>query len=145
VAHDLFPKVAKEDPELPDRPEPQVARDFYAAMKAHSIEGVSALLDSDVVWHVPGRHSRSGTYLGRESTIGLFDNFSRAKKREIDVEDVLCGERFVMVLVRVIERSAAPNESRFVHVIRTRNGRICESWHFDEDQSRLDERLDERS
>src|ERR1700722_15276616 len=130
---------------MSDSPEPQVARDLYVAMRLHSVEGVEALLDPDVLWHVPGRHSRAGTYHGIEETLGLFDGFSRAKQREIVVEDVLIGEHFVMVLVRITKRNGKPFDGRYVHVIRTKRGRISESWHFDEDQSRLDEILETES
>ena len=122
-------------------PDPHVARAFYAAMENQSVEGVEALLDSDVIWHVPGRHSRAGTYRGRAEVMGLFNGFARAKQRVIVVEDVLGGEHFVMVLVRMTERNGKPFDGRYVHVIRTTDGRIAESWHFDEDQSRLDEIL----
>ena len=122
-------------------PDPHVARAFYAAMDKQSVEGVEALLDSDVIWHVPGRHSRAGTYRGRAEVMGLFNGFARAKQRVIVVEDVLGGEHFVMVLVRMTERNGKPFDGRYVHVIRTTDGRIAESWHFDEDQSRLDEIL----
>jgi len=128
-----------------ESPEPQVARDFYTAMKNLSVEGVEELLDPDVVWHVPGRHSRSGTYVGKEEAMGLFDGFARARQRSFEVDDVLCGERYVMVLVRVTERNGKTLDGRFVHVIRTKAGCIAESWHFDEDQSRLDERVREES
>jgi ketosteroid isomerase-like protein len=126
---------------MSESPEPDVGRDYYAALMNRSVEGVEALLDPDVMWHVPGKHSRAGTYQGRDQVMGLFDGFSRANERTIEVEDVLSGECFVMVLVRVVKRNGKTFGGRYVHVMRTRSGRIVESWHFDEDQSRLDELL----
>ena len=128
-----------------ERPDPQVARDYYRAMDSLSVDGVKKLLDPNIVWHVPGRHSRSGTYLGVDETMGLFDEFSRARNRKFEIEDVLSGDRYVMVLVRTTERNGNPCNARFIHVMRTKTGCIAESWHFDEDQSRLDELVNEES
>ena len=127
----------------PATPDPQVARDFYAAMENRSVDAVAELIDPDVIWHVPGRHSRAGTYIGRDQVMSLLDGFARASQRKSEVEDVLCGEHLVMVLVRFTMRNGKPFDGRFVHVIRTSLGRIAESWHFDEDQSRLDALLTE--
>jgi uncharacterized protein len=126
-------------------PEPQVVRDFYAAIEDKSVERVAGLLDPDVIWHVPGQHSRAGIYRGRDQIMALFDGFSRADQRQSEVEDILCGKRFVMALIHITERKGVPYDGRYIHVIRTNNGRIAESWHYDEDQSRLDQILEEES
>jgi ketosteroid isomerase-like protein len=73
--------------------------------------------------------------------MGLFDGFARAKGRTFEVEDVLCGDHYVMVLVHVTRQKGMPSDTRYVHVMRTKNGRVTESWHFDEDQARLDDLL----
>lgn len=127
----------------PDAPDADVVRRFYAAFAHGSDDDLAALLDPDVQWHVPGANALSGTYVGRDATLALFGG--RGAGSAFDVLDVLTGEQFVMVLVR--HRSTGGDGgsvSRFVHVLRTRESRIIESWHFDEDQRRLDEFVGER-
>jgi hypothetical protein len=123
-------------------PDAEVVRSFYAAFSHGSDDDLAALLDPNVRWHVPGSNALSGTYSGRDATLALFSG--RGAGSAFDVVDVLTGEHFVMVLVKHRStRGEADAVSRFVHVLRTKSGRVSESWHFDEDQGRLDKFVDE--
>jgi ketosteroid isomerase-like protein len=115
---------------------------LYRALATGSHEELSALLDQDVQWHVPGAHPRSGTYSGRAQTLALIGG--RKPDAGFEILDVLTGGRFVMVFVQhEVRRYGVTETWRFVHVMQMRAGRVAESWHFDENQTQLDEFLNE--
>ena len=127
---------------MPDRPDADVARRLYEAIAGDPVDSapaLSELLDPDVRWHVPGSNPISGTYSGREATLALFSG--RGSDSTFEMLDVLTGEHFVMVFVQ--HRVGSGLGTRFVHILRTRAGRVAESWHFDEDQARLDRLVEE--
>jgi ketosteroid isomerase-like protein len=127
---------------MADQSDADVARRLHDALGRGDLDEISSLLDPDVQWHVPGSNPRSGTYAGREATMGLQSSRRRASTSE--VLDVLVGEHYVMVFVqhRAV-RDGVSWVGRFVHVLSIRAGRVVESWHFDEDQGKLDEFLNQ--
>lgn len=50
----------------------KVVQDFFAAYGNNDLEGIAAVLDENVKWHIPGRHPLSGTKTGREEVLAFF-------------------------------------------------------------------------
>jgi ketosteroid isomerase-like protein len=116
-----------------------VARKLYAALRSGDVESLRELLDLDIHWHVPGAHPRSGDYDGRDEVVPLLSRRHGRHDASFTVLDVLAGDQFVMVFVEGnSELDGQTLQSRFVHVMTTRDGRVTESWHFDENQTQLD-------
>ncbi len=126
---------------MADEADEKVIRDLYAAIADKAFDAISAVLDPDVVWHVPGHHSHSSTYNGKEETVALFEEFGAAVGT-MELQDILGGKHYVAALVRMRQtRGPDPQESLYIHLLRISGGLIKESWHFDEDQTQLDEYL----
>lgn len=50
----------------------KVVQDFFAAYGANDLDGIAAVMDADVKWHIPGRHPLSGTKTGRDEVLAFF-------------------------------------------------------------------------
>jgi ketosteroid isomerase-like protein len=111
---------------------------LYRALADGDVAGAAATLDDDVVLHVPGTHPLAGDHRGPDAVLG-FVAATRARTddaEQIEVLDVLAGERYVAVAARVHATRAgrAPLDNRTVHVLRLDAGRVAEIWlhNFDD-------------
>ncbi|MBO9409269.1 nuclear transport factor 2 family protein [Shimia sp. R9_1] len=50
----------------------KVVQDFFAAYGENDLDGIAAVMDENVQWHIPGRHPLSGTKNGRDEVLAFF-------------------------------------------------------------------------
>ena len=50
----------------------KVVQDFFAAYGQNNLDGIAAVMDENVQWHIPGRHPLSGTKNGRDEVLTFF-------------------------------------------------------------------------
>ena len=108
------------------------------ALRARDFASLGALLDEDVVWHVPGSHSRAGDIRGRDELLrwlaGLIETGFWLTEH-----DVLGNDEHVCALSYMgARRPGLEVETRVVSIFHFRDGRQVERWFFPEDAAAWD-------
>lgn len=103
------------------------------AFRAGDLRAVEALIDPDVVWHVPGTHRGAGDVHGRDALLGWLKDLPRIgfTLRE---HDVFGNDQHVCALSYMgARRDGLEIETRVVSIFHFRDGRQIERWFFPED------------
>ena len=117
-------------------------RGGYAAFARGDIAAVLAILDEDVLWHVPGHGPISRDYRGQGEVLGFFGRFMELCDRtfRIQIDDVLANsERVVVLCTESAQRLGRSWSSPQVHVWSVKNGRATVFWQYQGDQQTEDE------
>ncbi|MFP7674905.1 nuclear transport factor 2 family protein [Marivita sp. S0852] len=113
----------------------QVVQDFFAAYGAGDLEGIAAVMDENVQWHIPGRHPLSGTKNGRDEVIAFFNQLGVAG---FQADPIYFGadENYVIDIHRGWSNAdGLPNvDTTWALVYRIENGRIVEATNLSADQ-----------
>lgn len=56
----------------------KVVQDFFAAYGKNDLDGIAAVMDENVRWHIPGRHPLSGTLTDRDEVLAFFGQLAVA-------------------------------------------------------------------
>ncbi len=123
-------------------PNERLLRREYDARARRDDVSLAAILDEDVVWHVPGRSAISGGYRGRDEVM----EYVRRRRNladdtfEITVHDVLANDEHGLVIAsgRATRRGRVV-EWRAHGLYRFKNGKIAECWVLPEDQLLFDD------
>ena len=121
-----------------EHPNAAAYRQAADAFRAGDLARIAALVDHDVVWHVPGTHSRAGDIRGRDALIAWL-----AGLREIGFwlreHDVFGNDEHVCALSLMgARRPGIDVETRVVSIFHFRDGRQVERWFFPEDTAAWD-------
>ena len=57
----------------------EIVTQFYQAYAHEDLDGMRALMDPEIVWRIPSRHSLSGSHQGIEETIFFFQQLAKAQ------------------------------------------------------------------
>jgi uncharacterized protein len=120
----------------------RLIEDAYAAFGKGDVPLVFQALDSDILWHVPGRGPLSGDYRGHEEVLGFFEHFLALSDGtfRIRIDDVFANDERVIVLVtESAERKGRRWSSPQVHAWTIRNGKATAFRQFQGDQQTEDE------
>jgi len=113
----------------------QVVQDFFAAYGANDLEGIAAVMDEDVKWHIPGRHPLSGTRNGRDEVLEFFGQLGVAGFK---AEPIYFGadETHVVDIHRGWSNAEGkPNvDTTWALVYRIEDGKIVEATNLSADQ-----------
>lgn len=113
----------------------KVVQDFFAAYGAGDLEGIAAVMDVDVKWHIPGRHPLSGTKNGRDEVLAFFGQLGVAGFK---AEPIYFGadETYVVDIHRGWSNAdGKPNvDTTWALVYRIENGKIVEATNLSADQ-----------
>ncbi|WP_421983270.1 nuclear transport factor 2 family protein [Roseibium sp.] len=113
----------------------KVVQDFFAAYGAGDLEGIAAVMDADVKWHIPGRHPLSGTKNGRDEVLAFFGQLGVAGFK---AEPIYFGadETHVVDIHRGWSNAdGKPNvDTTWALVYRIENGKIVEATNLSADQ-----------
>jgi ketosteroid isomerase-like protein len=119
-----------------------IVREFHAAQQRGDGAAVMDALADDVVWHVPGKNLLSRDYQGKAEVAGFFAKVGELSGGTIRTEllDVLDGEKFGVVLVRVFARRNGKSlDGQFqAFTYRIEGGKIAEFWFMVEDRYVVD-------
>lgn len=121
-------------------PNAELMKRFFEAIVAGDRSTIGACLTDDVVMHVTGKNSLSGTYKGMEQFAGAMlkaDELTGGLQREL--HDIAVSDTHVVALVRVKAtkdgRVLTWNGANIWHV---RDGKLAEVWLLSEDQDTTD-------
>jgi ketosteroid isomerase-like protein len=125
-----------------DHPNATAYREAADAFRAGDLDRVGRLVDPDVVWHIPGSHSRAGDVRGRDAVVTFLAGLAPLGfwLRE---HDVLGNDEHVCALSLMgARRPGVDVETRVVSIFHFRDGRQLERWFFPEDAAAWDKILD---
>lgn len=108
-------------------------RQAAAAFRAGDIEAIEALVDRDVVWHVPGDASIAGDLRGREALTTFLTRLAELGfwLRE---HDVFGNDAHVCALSEMgATRPGVDVSTRVVSIFHFSNGRQVERWFYPDD------------
>lgn len=113
----------------------KVVQDFFAAYGANDLDGIAAVMDENVRWHIPGRHPLSGTKTGRSEVLAFFAELGAAGFK---AEPIYFGadETHVVDIHRGWSNVAdKPNvDTIWALVYRIEDGKIVEATNLSADQ-----------
>ncbi|NOD95330.1 nuclear transport factor 2 family protein [Ruegeria sp. HKCCD4884] len=113
----------------------KVVQDFFAAYGANDLDGIAAVMDEDVKWHIPGRHPLSGTKNGREEVLAFFAQLGTAG---FQAQPIYFGadETHVVDIHRGWSNAdGKPNvDTTWALVYRIEEGKIVEATNLSADQ-----------
>ncbi|MDA4848436.1 nuclear transport factor 2 family protein [Hoeflea poritis] len=113
----------------------KVVQDFFAAYGANDLDGIAAVMDENVKWHIPGRHPLSGTKRGRDEVLAFF---ARLGVAGFKAEPIYFGadETYVVDIHRGWSNAEGkPNvDTVWALVYRIVDGKIVEATNLSADQ-----------
>jgi uncharacterized protein len=103
------------------------------AFRSRDFTTIEALVDKDVVWHVPGSHPSAGDVRGRAEVVALL-----ARVTELGMwireHDVFGNDEHVCALSYMgARRPGVDVQTRVVSIFHFRDGRQVERWFFPAD------------
>ena len=105
------------------------------AFRANDYTAISALIATDVVWHVPGTHPMAGDISGRDE---LLEWLSRLGELGfwLTEHDVFGSDDHVCALsVMGAHHGSDEAETRVVSIFHYREGQQVERWFYPEDST----------
>lgn len=113
----------------------KVVRDFFTAYGADDLEGIAAVMDEDVKWHIPGRHPLSGTKKGRDEVLAFFAQLGAAGFQADPIYFGADETHVVDILRGWSNAEGKPNvDTTWALVYRIENGKIVEATNLSADQ-----------
>lgn len=113
----------------------QVVKDFFTAYGNQDSDGIAAVMDENVQWHIPGRHPLSGTKNGRDEVLAFF---SQLGKYGFKADPIYFGadENYVVDIHRGWSNAGGkPNvDTTWALVYRIVDGKIVEATNLSADQ-----------
>ncbi|WP_170329770.1 nuclear transport factor 2 family protein [Ruegeria arenilitoris] len=113
----------------------KVVQDFFAAYGNNDLDGIAAVMDENVRWHIPGRHPLSGTKNGRDEVLALFAELGSAGFK---ADPIYFGadESYVVDIHRGWSNvEGKPNvDTTWALVYRIEDGKIVEATNLSADQ-----------
>jgi ketosteroid isomerase-like protein len=110
---------------------------MYEALATADVEEFCALLDADIEWTVPGRHTLAGTTVGVPALLAHLAEVARRTGGHVSVEvnDVAVGQSYTTAVVDVtMTVDGETVRDRQVHLFEFRDGRVASvrEYHGDE-------------
>lgn len=113
----------------------KVVQDFFAAYGNNDLDGIAAVMDENVQWHIPGRHPLSGTRNGRDEVLAFFAQLGVAG---FQAEPIYFGadDTHVVDIHRGWSNAdGKPNvDTTWALVYRIQDGKIVEATNLSADQ-----------
>jgi uncharacterized protein len=118
-------------------------RRAYDAFGRGDIETIGQLFAADIAFHVSGRSTLAGDYVGKNQVFGVFARLGEITDNTFrtDVYDVLASDEHAVALQhqRAEREGKRPLDDRHVSVFRIKDGKIAEIWHHPGDLYAYDE------
>jgi uncharacterized protein len=118
---------------LHEHPNATAYRRAAVAFRAGDLSAIEALIDADVVWHIPGAHPLSGDVIGREAVAAFLAGLQDLGFW-LEEHDVFGNDVHVCALSEMgATRDGAKVSTRVVSIFHFREGRQLERWLYPED------------
>jgi ketosteroid isomerase-like protein len=116
-----------------DHPNAVAYRRTADAFRSGDERLLASLIDSAVIWHVPGTHAMAGDVLGRDRLLKWLDQL-RTKGFWLSEHDVFGNDDHVCALSLMgARRDGVDVQTRVVSVFHYRHGQQLERWFYPED------------
>ncbi|EAQ45232.1 hypothetical protein MED193_05361 [Roseobacter sp. MED193] len=113
----------------------KVVQDFFAAYGANDLDGIAAVMDENVKWHIPGRHPLSGTKKGRDEVLAFFAQLGLAGFQADPIYFGADDTHVVDIYRGWSNADGKPNvDTTWALVYRIENGKIVEATNLSADQ-----------
>ena len=123
---------------VPEHPNATAYRETAAAFRAGDLTAIEALIDADVVWHVPGTHQFAGDVIGRAAVAAFLTHLGQLGFWLVE-HDVFGNEAHVCALSEMgAKRPGTSVGTRVVSIFHFREGRQVERWLYPEDMTAWD-------
>lgn len=125
-----------------EHPNATLFREGYDAFNRGDMETLRRVFDPNIVWHVNGRNRFAGDKRGIDATLGFFGELVQESNGtfKLDVHDVVANDEHAVAIVSsAIQKDGRSIASKAAHIVHIKDGRISESWFFDEDQYSFDD------
>jgi len=121
----------------------KVIRRLMSAYAAADIEVIDQLLADEVVFHVPGRHPLSGTYVGKTEVFGYMRQVAALNESSdggFEVHSVTGDDDHAVSLVTgTIQKDGVRFVRPTVHVFHVNGTQVTEFWEASLDQHAEDQ------
>ena len=121
----------------------KIIRRIMTAYATADIEVINELLDNDVVFHIPGRHPLSGTYVGKTEVFGYLGQvaaLSQSSDGGFEIHSVTGDDDHAVSLVTgTIEHAGVRFVRPTVHVFHVNGSQVTEFWEASLDQHAEDQ------
>jgi uncharacterized protein len=124
-----------------EHPNATLFREGYDAFNRGDMDTIRRLFDNNVIWHVGGRSRFTGDKRGIDETLGFFLQLQQETGGtfKLDVHDIVANDEHAVALVQShLEKDGTKVDSRGAHAVHIRDGKVTESWFFDEDPYTVD-------
>jgi len=110
----------------------EAARRGYKAFQENDVDTLTQVLAPDIQWHATGRNAASGTFDGRDATLGNFLNLAQMTDGtfSVEVHDILASDDHAVVLATSKgTRNGQTLSSNYCHVFHFNSeGQASECW-----------------
>ena len=122
----------------PEHPNAAAYRQAAAAFRAGDLAAIEALIDVNVVWHVPGTHPLAGDVTGRDAVAAFLTRLGQLGFWLVE-HDVFGNDAHVCALSEMgATRPGTTVSTRVVSIFHFRDGRQVERWLYPEDMTAWD-------
>jgi len=120
-------------------PNAELIRRFFDAVVAGDRATIAACVAEDVVMHVPGKNSLSGTYKGLEQFAGAMQRADALSGLKRELHDIAASDDHVIALVGLkATRDGQSLSWNGANVWHVREGKLAEVWLLSDDQDTTD-------
>jgi ketosteroid isomerase-like protein len=118
-----------------------VVRRYCEAWKAGDLPTLVDCYHDEIVLHYFGRSPLAGEHRGKAAALAVLAQVQqRTNRRLLEIHDVLASDDHVVILARErFERDGRTLETQRVLLYHVRDGKLAESWIYDDDQRAVDE------
>jgi hypothetical protein len=103
---------------------------------------LSELFDQDATWHVPGESPLAGDHIGRDAVFAFLGQTATLTGGTVKAEphDILANDEHGVGLINMTaSREGKELNTKEIHVMHIKDGKVTEVWSFPEDQRSSDE------
>lgn len=127
---------------MADHPNVELFQRGYTAFQTGDLETVASLFAPDIVWHIGGHNHHTGDHTGIENVLALFAaNFAETNGTfKTEVHDIVANDTHGVALATISgEKDGKKLDDHYTHVAHFVDGKLTESWIFQEDQAAVDD------
>ena len=119
-------------------PNEELLHRYFKAAGSGDLATLDELFADNISAHIPGDHTLSGDYQGKEAVFGFFGRLAERSggTAQLHLQAAVTDDWFAVALVEVAGRVGGEtlDGERAVLVLRVQDGRFVELWshHYDE-------------
>jgi ketosteroid isomerase-like protein len=127
---------------MAEHPNVTLLKKGYEAFGKGDMGTLSELFDQDATWHVPGESPLAGDHIGRDAVFAFLGQTATLTGGTVKAEphDILANDEHGVGLINMTaSREGKELNTKEIHVMHIKDGKVTEVWSFPEDQRSSDE------